>query len=555
MVALRNPTGPSGRVVLLCRRRSVFAVVAALCCPFGTTQALAQAVQQPVAPTREQVQPQQPERAQPGPARLTVEGEIEHAPCSLDRPEYQNIRFTLRDVVFDNLRGLPAERLRAAWQDYVGQENNVAVICEIRDRAASILRAAGYVAAVEVPEQRIADGTVHFQVLMARMVGIRVRGDAGRSEQRIAGYLNKLTDQPVFNRYDAERYLLLAGDLPGYSVRLALRSAGAARGEVIGEVTVEHVPILADVTVQNLGSRALGRWGGLARLQIFGLTGLGDRTTLAAFSTADTDEQQTLQISHDLRVGNEGLVVGGQLTYSWAHPDLGNAAINISSRTLFATIDAAYPFIRRQRETLRGEIGLDWIDQDITLNDLPLNRDHLRVAYARLSYDRSGLVAGNPNYTLAEPRWRMAGNIELRQGLGILNASESCGPALVNCTAPGAVPPTRFEGDPTATLLRGDLYGEVRPAPRLTFAVGVRGQYSHNPLLSFEEFSAGNYTIGRGYDPGALLGDSGLGVQAELRFGSAVPRNDSEFRAEPYVFLDQAWVWNRDRIFAIPDRS
>ena len=71
---------------------------------------------------------------------------------------------------------------------------------------------------------------------MARLVGLRVRGDAGRAERIIARYLNKLTEQEVFNRYEAERYLLLAGDLPGYNVRLALRSAGAARGEVIGEV-------------------------------------------------------------------------------------------------------------------------------------------------------------------------------------------------------------------------------------------------------------------------------------------------------------------------------
>ena len=63
-------------------------------------------------------------------------------------------------------------------------------ICEIRDRAATILREAGYIAAVEVPEQRIADGTVRFQVLMARLVGLRVRGDAGRvgaDHRRLSG--------------------------------------------------------------------------------------------------------------------------------------------------------------------------------------------------------------------------------------------------------------------------------------------------------------------------------------------------------------------------------
>ena len=547
----RGPSAPGSRRAL----RFKASLAAGCVLMLGGGAALAQVPPaQPVAPTREQVQPPPPETART-PARLTVEGEIEHAPCSLDRPEYQNIRFTLRDVVFDGLRGLPAARLRPAFADHVGQENGVALICEIRDRAAAILRQAGYVAAVEVPEQRIADGVVHFQVLMAKLVGIRVRGNAGRAERLIAGYLDKLTQEEVFNRYDAERYLLLAGDLPGYSVRLALRSAGAARGEVIGEVTVEHVPLLADVTVQNLGSHALGPWGGLARLQLFGLLGLGDRTTLAAFSTADTREQQTVQIGEELRLGHEGFTLGGQLTYSWAHPDLGNAAVDIGSRTLFATLDAAYPFIRRQRETLRGELGLDWIDQDISLNTLPLNRDHIRVAFARLSYDLTGLVANDPHYTLAEPRWRLSGDLEVRHGLDIFDATKPCGAGLAACLAPGAVPPTRFEGNPTATVLRGDLYGEFRPMPRLTFALGVRGQYSGDPLLSFEEYSVGNYTIGRGYDPGALLGDSGVGLQAELRFGSAMPTTDTQFRAEPYVFIDQAWVWNRDRIFAIPEEE
>ena len=542
-----------GRPARPLRNRGAYAAGVAFCCltGFGAGAASAQAPPQPAPPTREQLQPR-PEPTQAPPTRLTIEGGVEHAPCALDRPDYRNIRFTLRDVIFDDLRGLPAERLRSAFAPYVGQENNVAVICEIRDRAATILRDAGYVAAVEVPEQRIADGIVHFQVLMARLVGIRVRGNAGRAERTIAAYLNRLTAQPVFNRYDAERYLLLAGDLPGYNVRLALRSAGAARGEVIGEVTVEHQPASVDVTVQDLGSRELGRWGALARAQIYGLTGLGDRTTLAVFSTADTHEQQTVQIAHDFRLGSEGFAIGGQLTYAWANPDLGNPAIHVRSRTLFSTLEASYPLIRRQTRTLRAGAGIDLIDQDIEFNSLPLNRDHLRVAFARLDLDALGLAPGNPRYTPAEPRWRLSGSVEVRQGLDILGATRPCGPSFVNCISPSVVPPTRLEGDPSATVLRGALLGEFRPIPSLTFAVGARGQYSRRPLLSFEEYSAGNYTIGRGYDPGTLLGDSGIGLQAELRFGSAIPHAANEFRLEPYVFFDQAWTWNRDRVFAIP---
>jgi hemolysin activation/secretion protein len=519
----------------------------------ATATAFAQAPpSQPVAPTREEVERPRPDRDQPAPARLTIEGGIERAPCALDRPEYQAIRFTVRDVVFDNLRGLPPEALRPAYAPFVGQEHPVAILCEIRDRAANILREAGYIAAVEVPEQRIADGNVRFRVLMARLVDLRVRGDAGRGERAIAAYLERLTGREVFNRYEAERYLLLAGDLPGYDVRLALRSAGTVRGEVIGEVTIVRRPAQVDVTVQNLGSRELGRWGALLRGQVFGLTGLGDRTSIALFSTADTAEQQTLQVAHDFRLGSEGFEIGGQFTYAWASPDLGNPLIDIDSRTLFATLEASYPFVRRQTRTLRGTFGFDLIDQDIRFNGLDLNRDRLRVAFARLSFDALGLAAGDPRYTPAEPVWRFGGSVEIRQGLDILGASPGCGPALAACLVVGVVPPTRFEGEADATVLRGGAYAEFRPIPRLTFALGARGQLSGDPLLSFEEFSAGNYTAGRGYDPGSILGDSGIGLQAEIRFGSAVARRADQFTLEPYVFYDQAWVWNEDRLFVIP---
>lgn len=508
--------------------------------------------QQPVAPTREEIQRPPPDQSQVQRSRLTVEGGVERAPCALDRPEYRDIRFTLADVSFDDLRGLPAEALRPAFAPFVGQEHPVAIICEIRDRAATILREAGYVASVEVPEQRIADGQVRFQVLMARLVGLRVRGDAGRAESTIAGYLEQLTEREVFNRYEAERYLLLAGDLPGYDVRLALRSAGRARGEVIGEVTVARLPGLVDFTVQNYGSRELGRWGGLLRGQLFGLTGLGDRTSLALFSTPDFDEQQTVQLAHDFRLGSEGLAIGGQLTYAWANPDLGDPLIDIESRTLFATLELSYPFVRRQERTLRGALGFELVDQDVDFNDLELNRDRLRVAFARLTFDSLGLAAGNPRFTPSEPVWRFGGSLEARQGLGILGASESCGPALADCFGPGVVPPSRLEADPTATVIRAGAYGEFRPVPKLTFALGGRAQYSAHPLLSFEEFSAGNYTVGRGYDPGTILGDSGIGVQAELRFGSTLVRNADSIAAEGYVFFDHAWVWNEDVLLAFP---
>ena len=500
-------------------------------------------------PTREEVQraPNRPgDQQRP---RLTVEGGIERAPCALANDANRDVKFTLRTVNFDDLKGVGPDALRAAYEEFVGTEQPVAVICEIRDRAATILRNAGYVAAVEVPEQRIADGSVRFQVLMAKVVGIRVRGDAGRAENVIAGYLQGLTREEVFNRNSAERYLLLAGDIPGYDVRLSLRSANAGRGEVIGEVAVIRIPGRLDVNVQNFGSKDLGRWGGLMRGEVYGLTGLGDRTSVALFSTADFDEQQTLQLGHEFRLGGEGLTLSGQFTYAWADPDLNDPSLDVKSRTLLATAEASYPLLRTQADTTRAAFGFDLINQRVNFNGIPLTRDRLRVAYFRLdmeSVDPASLAARG-GFSAAEPRWRAAASLQLRQGLDVLDASEDCGPALARCRLAGVVPPSRLEGDPTGTLLRFDGFGEFRAMPNISFALGVRAQITKDALLSFEEFSAGNYSVGRGYDPGSLLGDNGLGFQAELRFGRIIPRSADAVAIQPYVFFDAAWVSNEDR--------
>jgi hemolysin activation/secretion protein len=525
-------------------RAAVLSVFAA-----ASTPVFAQSTPQALPPTREEItRPQEQPRQQQLP-RLEVEGGIERAPCALDSPEFANIRFTLRGAEFEGLQGATADSLAGSYSSLVGTEQPISVVCDIRDRAAATLRDAGYIAAVEVPEQRIADGIVRFRVLMAHLTQVRVRGNATGAERVIAGYLNALTKQPIFNRFDAERYLLLASDLPGYTVRLTLRPTDGAPGEVLGDVTVQRVPVYSDFIVQNGGSSELGPWGGLARAQVFGLTGLADRTTLAAFSTVDFDEQQTLQLGHDFRLGSEGLSAAGLFTYAWAHPTIPTGA-DVKARTLLTTLQMDYPLLRTLAKTMRATGGLDIINQDVDLDTIALTRDRLRVAFARLGFDA---ISTNftPGRSLARPLWHVGSLLEIRKGVDILGASGSCGTTTAECTAAGVIPPSRFEGVSTATTVRALLYGEYRPVPKLTFALTARGQYAWEPLLSFEEFSAGNYTVGRGYDPGALLGDRAWGTQAEIRFGNSTPASARKVGVEAYAFWDHAEIDNLDKLTVV----
>lgn len=508
----------------------------------------AQSASQIVPPTREEVTRPVAPPPVPRAPRLEVEGGVERAPCALDGPEFRSIHFVFRGAQFDGLQGLTREQLASAYAPFVGRDVPISAVCEIRDRAATILRNAGYIAAVQVPQQKIADGTVSFRVLMAHLTQVRVRGDASGAEAIIAGYLNQLTKQPVFNKIEAERYLLLASDLPGYTVRLTLRPAGTAPGEVVGDVTVQRSRAYADFNLQNGGSQELGPWGGLLRGQVFGLTGLADRTTLSMFSTADLKEQQTVQLAHDFRLGPQGLIISDAFTYAWAKPSIANA--RVLARTLLNTIEVGYPLVRRQAQTIRGSAGVDVVNQDVELDGIDLSRDRLRVGFLRLGVDAAATGFADIRYSEAEPPWRMTALFEVRQGLNILGASD-CGRLAARCIARGETPPARLEGRPDATVLRSSAYGEYRPAPRLTLALGARAQYAWRPLMSFEEFAAGNYTVGRGYDPGSLLGDSGFGTQAEVRFGSRVPPSAKKAAVEGYGFWDQAFVRNRDRLTVV----
>lgn len=497
--------------------------------------------QSTTAPTREEIT-RLPETQLPsnGGQRLTVEGGVERAPCPLGDAGYANIKLRLSGVEFAHLQGADAAQLKSSYARYIGQEIPLSTVCEIRDEAATLLRSMGYLAAVQVPPQRIEDGQIRFDVLMAKIVGFQVRGNAGRSERRIARYLEAIKAQPVFNIVAAERYLLLARDLPGFDVRLTLRPAGTVPGEVVGEVQVVRSPVELDVNVQSLGSHAVGRVGGIAQLRLNGVFGAGDRTSLGYYATNDFKEQHVLQVGEEVRVGREGLVLAANLTHAWTHPDL---ALNLRSRALVATFEARYPILRRQTRNIFVSSGFDLIDQQIDIAAARFSQDRLRVGWIRGDFDilDPESLSSLKGYSLAEPHWRLGGNAELRKGVGLFNASKRCVGGL--CTG---IAPSHVEGDPRAFVLRGAISGEFRPTPKLGVALSVRGQYTPHPLLSFEEFSAGNFTIGRGYDPGAIIGDRGVAVASELRYGSLVPRSNHGLALQGYGFVDSAWVWNQD---------
>jgi hemolysin activation/secretion protein len=484
----------------------------------------------PPPPTREQIErPDTNQQRAPG-VHVERGNALQPGPCPLrDSP----LRTSITGVDFTGPGGaeLPAVIRTAVARVIIPQgDRPIAVVCDIRDEANAELRRDGYIAAVQVPPQRISGGRLRLEVVTGRLVDVRMRGDAPPFRGQIAAAAERLKALQPLNQFEAERILLLASDMPGVDVRLTLAPAGTVPGDLVGELTIFFQPYRLLANVNNFGSRQLGRYSLYARGEVYGLTRSSDLSYVAASTTTDFDEQQVVQVGHAFGLGDSGATLGGDLAYAWSRPDLSELdpddILRLRSRSLIARIEGMVPLVRSRRTTTSLRGGLEFLQQRTTSSFGLITRDRLRVAFVRAETGfREPLSDGTDAFSLR-------GALELRKGLDIFGASDRY-----------SLLASHFEGDPEAFVLRGEAGGVLRLPSVFSLAIDAEGQWANHPLLNFEEYSVGNYTIGRGYDPGAITADRAIAIRPELR-ARVVDR--PRFKLELFGFHDSIWLWNLD---------
>jgi hemolysin activation/secretion protein len=445
-------------------------------------------------------------------------------PCPL---EGSDVQVTLNSVTFQGATAVSPDTLRSAYADFLGKPQSVAVICQIRDRAARIVFDSGVLARVEIPEQRIAGGALVLEVIEAHVVNVRVRGDVGPAQAAVERYAEKLRGMKPFDMAKAQRYLLLASDVPGVRARAAVRpSTSPERGAVDIDITVAKDGPDVFANVQNTGSKQVGRWGGLVRGEFAGYTEFGESTALTAFHTLDSNEQWLVQLAESARFGGEGLVGRGSFTYGESRPGDFLKPLDLKSKSVVGNLEGAYPIIRSRNQNLNVAGGFDFIDQKTRPSGAALlSHDKLRILYARLDGDYRTEISGRPVLT--------SGAVSLRKGVDVFGASDAGDPLL-----------TRAFGKPDAWVLRAQGGGDVAISDRLTAQVRMQAQYADDQLMPYEQISLGGLTVGRGYDPAALLGDKGISAAAEVRYGPL--QLHPKIAAAPYAFFDAGWVANNN---------
>lgn len=490
-----------------------------------------------VLPSRPQAEPPIPPASPEAPAataRVDDDTAGDDAACPLAGSA---VRVTLTGVAFEAPGGGAVPPAIAATLAGIrapeGADQSIAVVCAVRDAANAALRDAGYVASVQIPAQEIATGVLRLVVISARLSEIRIIGDAGGFRDVIAARAEALKAIDPLNRFEAERQLLLAGKVPGLKMLLTLKPAGRAPGEVIGELKVDAQSFQLIANAQNYGSRQLGREIVSLRAEYYGLTGLADRTYLALSNSVQFDETHVVQVGHDMGVGDSGLRVGVRGTWALSNPDIEN--LDLRSNSVIAGLDVSYPLLTTLRKELQVAGGFELLNQRTVIrqgsSETPFTRDRLRVLFARIDGtaraldDRGALV------------WAADAFVQVRKGIGIFGASE-------RFIATDNFQPSRFDGDPQALVISGQLTQTWRPVDLFTIEASAYGQWANNSLLNFEEFSLGNLTYGRGYDPGSNGADRVIAGRIEPRL--RLPFAGDDFAVEVTGFFDWVRLYNLD---------
>ncbi|MBI1209437.1 MAG: hypothetical protein GC191_19405 [Azospirillum sp.] len=424
-----------------------------------------------------------------------------------------------------------SEELRELYQDLLGKPVSLAALFGVADRLEATYRGDGYILTrVIVPEQRISHQDPRFQinVIEGFISKVEVTGDFGGAEDAVRGYVEALQSDEATRRparlSEIERALLLANDVSGVSAFGTFRPAANEFGGSVLVVSGDRRSVDGYSLIDNRGSRLVGPWSNTTNIGENSMLGIGERLDLTGLMTLQQPrEQKLIQATWTQPLGSSGLRFKGLAGYGKAHPGYTLRPLNVNSDAVNLSGELDYPIVRSRYLNMYFDTGFYYLNTQTQVLGNLFTKDHIRYGFADARLDWRDSLDGTSIV-----------KVELRQGLPILNSSRT-GDELLS----------RAEGTGLFTTIRPEFSRLQDLGWGFSFLTRVTGQYSFNKLLASQEYSLGELTTGRGYDPATATGENGWGGTGELEYTI-----NTGFEWVPlvqvYTFFDYGRVYNFD---------
>ena len=430
------------------------------------------------------------------------------------------VHFTLREINVSGGTVFPDTVLRALYQDLLGKDVTLPDILDVADRIEKLYRDKGYILVrAYVPPQQVSDGVFAINIVEGKIANITVRGGFPATQEQVKTYLDKTVGVTPLPLTAMERGLLLSNDLPGVVATGVLTPAQDIPGASDVVVDILQPRVTGGLGVDNRGSRFSGNWTLAGDIQVNSLLG-NDQLSGSVTMSPDASKQVAGQLRYRRAIGDDGLALSTFGTITHGQPGSTLKAFEVLTDSWAAGFRLTYPIIRSRRQTFQLDGGFAAQNADVDILGTGLSHDQWRVADVSVTYLHNNFLGGS---------W--ATSIDIAQGLPIFGATPNGSPELSR--KGGITDFTKITGFMRYSALLGDRFSGVLTA---------QGQYAFTPLITGEQIAFGGLQIGRGYDPGGITGDHGIGGSAELRYDTG-PLGSMVVNLEPYLYVDGARTW------------
>jgi hemolysin activation/secretion protein len=422
------------------------------------------------------------------------------------------IQTTVRSFQFVGTQLLSEADLQQAVAPWRNRPVTVPDLYQAGAAVETLFRERGWLAKVTLPSQDVTEGVVRFDILVALRGNIQVTsagaetgaetGGTLRLSRRIESLFNAALPADVpLSLVALERSLLVANDLPGVAVSGSLQaSATAGRTDALVVATMDAQPAHADVSLDNMGSRATGAERANAQLVVSSALGMGER---AEASMPLTFPWQAGWTGWRVGVNASGLrfrVLDSQNTTTGLSPEGTSNTVGLGVQ---------YPLIRTPLANWQLAVGLEEKrltnkDDDVTLGILTTTNNAV-VHTATLGFSGSQFdhwAGGGGTYA------------NLSFTAGRLNLDGSSAALLANDLAQA-----NTQGDFQKMRYSLSRYQSLADALGDGFSVfaSLTGQLASTNLDASERFYLGGANGVRAYPSGEAGGSTGRLFTLELR--------------------------------------
>ena len=502
------------------------AMVSASCAAVAqTVPSAAQIVPPSDQPGRERERFERPPvpLAQPGGPAIAVPG-IEAPPGAAQTT------LVIRQIRITGATVYTSEQLRELYADLIGQKVTLQQVYDLAGRITAKYGGDGYVlsrAIVPVQELDPNGAVVRIEVVEGYIETVQWPPQLGSYRDFFSYYAARITAERPVNIRTIERYLLLAGDLPGLKFKNSIKPHPTKTGAAILVVEVTEKPVDFFGRIDNRGTHARGPLEYLSTVTANNWLRMHEAFQLTAAGAFQTQELQFYSATYRQVLTGEGLTFFANASYGFGRPDLGieQQFLLYKTRSLYLESGLTYPVIRA-RERNFNVAGLFFASNDNGIFfDLPetppSTLDRLRGFRLRAEGDSADSTGGINQFFFV-----------FSQGIEGLGSTEN-GSDLAS-RANGRVDFTKME----LTVSR------LQPLfDRFSLLAAAYGQYALTPLLVSELCGYGGRVFGRAFDPSQFVSDSCLEALAELRYDIPLELK-ALTQTQLYGFVDHGWLHN-----------